>query len=316
MTFFIGTDEAGYGPNLGPLLVTATAWRFPRTTSVPQCWDLLSDAVSETPPKEAEQLYIADSKRIYSPGRSIQPLEKSVLSLLKQLKHSPSTFRELGAAVAGTVFQAAVDREKCLGSMPVDLPLKTDSELIERSSRLLKKTLQLAGVELVDLRTRVIFPAEFNQLVETEGSKGRVLSTVTLKMVAGIVQDERLESAQVICDKHGGRNRYDALLSEMFADQLVFRLEEGRHLSRYRINQLEFCFQTRAEEHLPVAVASMVSKYLREVAMLEFNAFWREIIPEIKATQGYPVDAARFLRDIGNELERQQIPKDQIWRKR
>ena len=23
---FIGTDEAGYGPNLGPLVVAATAW--------------------------------------------------------------------------------------------------------------------------------------------------------------------------------------------------------------------------------------------------------------------------------------------------
>ena len=27
MTLLIGTDEAGYGPNLGPLVVAATAWR-------------------------------------------------------------------------------------------------------------------------------------------------------------------------------------------------------------------------------------------------------------------------------------------------
>ena len=27
MQLMIGTDEAGYGPNLGPLVVTATAWR-------------------------------------------------------------------------------------------------------------------------------------------------------------------------------------------------------------------------------------------------------------------------------------------------
>ena len=26
MTLLIGTDEAGYGPNLGPLVVAATAW--------------------------------------------------------------------------------------------------------------------------------------------------------------------------------------------------------------------------------------------------------------------------------------------------
>jgi len=316
MTFFIGTDEAGYGPNLGPLLITATAWRFPPGTSASRCWALLSNAISESAPEESEQLHVADSKRIYSSGRSIEPLEKSVLSVLKRLNHTPSTFRELGTAVAGNAFLAAVDREKCLASTPIDLPLKTNLELIERSSRRLKNTLRAASIELITVRSRVIFPAEFNQLVETEGSKGRVLSMATLKMVADIVQDERLESAQIICDKHGGRNRYDALLSEAFEDQLVFRLEEGRQLSRYRMKQLEFRFQTGAEEHLPVAVASMVSKYLREVAMLEFNAFWREFVPELKATQGYPVDAARFLRDIESELERQQIPKEQIWRRR
>ena len=27
MAYLIGTDEAGYGPNLGPLVVSATVWR-------------------------------------------------------------------------------------------------------------------------------------------------------------------------------------------------------------------------------------------------------------------------------------------------
>ena len=26
MAYFIGTDEAGYGPNLGPLVISATLW--------------------------------------------------------------------------------------------------------------------------------------------------------------------------------------------------------------------------------------------------------------------------------------------------
>ncbi len=28
MTFLIGTDEAGYGPNYGPLVVSATVWEI------------------------------------------------------------------------------------------------------------------------------------------------------------------------------------------------------------------------------------------------------------------------------------------------
>ena len=29
MQYLLGTDEAGYGPNLGPLVVTATVWEVP-----------------------------------------------------------------------------------------------------------------------------------------------------------------------------------------------------------------------------------------------------------------------------------------------
>ena len=34
MTIVIGTDEAGYGPNLGPLVVAATAWRIFASTAL------------------------------------------------------------------------------------------------------------------------------------------------------------------------------------------------------------------------------------------------------------------------------------------
>ena len=29
MSFLLGTDEAGYGPNLGPLLISASVWEVP-----------------------------------------------------------------------------------------------------------------------------------------------------------------------------------------------------------------------------------------------------------------------------------------------
>jgi hypothetical protein len=49
---------------------------------------------------------------------------------------------------------------------------------------------------------------------------------------------------------------------------------------------------------LPVALASMLSKYLRELHMAVFNEFWRERRPQLKPTAGYAVDARRFLSDI------------------
>ncbi len=46
---FIGTDEAGYGPNLGPLVITATSWQAPADLNCEQLWEALSDVVTNAP---------------------------------------------------------------------------------------------------------------------------------------------------------------------------------------------------------------------------------------------------------------------------
>jgi ribonuclease HII len=58
-------------------------------------------------------------------------------------------------------------------------------------------------------------------------------------------------------------------------------------------------FREKGEEHcMSVAVASMLSKYLREGLMRRFNAFWRQYLPEVAPTAGYYGDGQRFLQDI------------------
>ncbi len=47
-----------------------------------------------------------------------------------------------------------------------------------------------------------------------------------------------------------------------------------------------------------VALASIVSKTLREEWMDVFNAFWASHVPGLRPTAGYPVDAARFRRAV------------------
>jgi ribonuclease HII len=162
-----------------------------------------------------------------------------------------------------------------------------------------------------------MFTPEFNSLVSQDGSKGLVLSKATLKLVRDALDDIGTQaSGNVICDKHGGRNRYDDLISSAFDDEFVFRLEESSARSRYRMGQMEFCFQTRAEEHLPVALASMVSKYVREIMMMHFNQFWRAHLPNLKPTKGYPLDARRFWKATAQTAQRLQIERSQLWRQR
>ena len=47
-----------------------------------------------------------------------------------------------------------------------------------------------------------------------------------------------------------------------------------------------------------VALASIVSKAVREHWMDAFNAHWQARMPGLRPTAGYPVDAARFRLEI------------------
>ena len=75
-------------------------------------------------------------------------------------------------------------------------------------------------------------------------------------------------------------------------------------------------FQAKGESHLPTALASMASKYLRELAMQAFNGFWSEHVPDLRPTAGYPVDALRFKADIAAAQQALGISDRILWRSR
>ena len=73
-------------------------------------------------------------------------------------------------------------------------------------------------------------------------------------------------------------------------------------------------FRPRAEAHVPAALASMASKYLRELAMRAFNEFWRRRVEGLHPTAGYPQDAKRFKADIAAAQTALGIDDDLLWR--
>lgn len=81
-------------------------------------------------------------------------------------------------------------------------------------------------------------------------------------------------------------------------------LEETERCSRYRVGErVTVLFMPEAEEaHLPVALASMTAKLVRELAMMRFNRYWCARMPELKPTAGYVQDARRWLGDLEGVL--------------
>jgi len=260
---------------------------------------------------------IADSKVVYQSGKGLAALERGVLAALALLGRRPTAWREVWDALAS-------DACDVLRTLPwhVDydapVPLEAESHEIQALVPFVDQGLRAAGVRLVGLRSRAIFEAEFNRLVEQCGSKGTLLSHATLELAARSLAPLRSGPISVLCDKHGGRNAYRQLLSEWFPESVVEVYGEGPEESLYRLGpaerRIEFRFRARGETCLPAALASMASKYVRELSMRAMNAFWRARVPGLAPTAGYPADAKRFKAAIAAAQAALGIDDRLLWR--
>ncbi len=322
MPYVVGTDEAGYGPNLGPLVISATLWEVDDGIRSDDLYRVLESCVSRTAENRrnaSPRLAIADSKTLYQGGGGLRGLELGVLAALAALDCRPATWREVWDALARA---SAAHRQPLPWYADYDAPLPLDAECgrVDSAARRLAQGMAHARVRLAAIRSRAIFPSEFNDLVARHGSKGAVLSHATLGLAAELIEPIERGPIAVVCDKHGGRNRYYALLTDHFPDGWIDVGAEGREQSVYRFGpgerRVEIRFQTKAESHLSVALASMASKYLRELAMGAFNEFWRRRVAGLRPTAGYPQDARRFKADIAGALASLGIDDRQLWRAR
>jgi ribonuclease HII len=326
MAYLIGTDEAGYGPNLGPLVVSATLWQVPEGLGGEELYGRLHDVIAPTPGGAGPtRVAMADSKILYQPGKGLRHLERGLLAALEllgldsELGPRPATWREVWDRLDGqsAAAQAAVP---WYATYDAPVPLSADPAEIAPLGRTLRKGFLEAGVRLLAIHSRAVFPEQFNRLVARYDSKGAALSHLTLDLIAEIMAPLEHGPIQITCDKHGGRNRYAKLLAEHFPERLIEIHGEGRQRSVYRFGhdecRVEICFRTKAEACLPVALASMASKYLRELAMRAFNAFWCGRVAGLRPTAGYPGDARRFKADIAAVQAELAIEDGILWRER
>ena len=319
MALIIGTDEAGYGPNLGPLVIAATAWRVPDEHIGCDLYELLAECVSrKVDDSPGARMAIADSKQLYKPGGTLAGLERAVHIGLRLLDRPAQSWRTMWHVLderAAAELDALAWHEQFDEALP--LACETD-ELCDCHDRV-RTALAKCGISLVAIRAVAIFPAAFNERVRQLGSKGALLTEATLKLAAELIGHARdHEPIRVLCDKHGGRNTYAAAIAHVWPDSWAQVLVEGRQRSAYRLqvdgSEVEFAFQVGGEEHLPSAYASMTAKLLRELAMRPFNKFWCARVKDLQPTAGYPSDAPRFYQAIARERKRLKIHDDVIWR--
>jgi hypothetical protein len=318
MAFVLGTDEAGYGPNLGPLCIGASAWALPDDAATDCFYDRLSAVVCPSA-DSSPRVAIADSKALYKAGSSLELLERGVLTMLAALDRLPKRWRDIWPALDGESLPQ-IDDLLWHDGFDEALPLQGESKDLRSAALLFGDGCEAAAVKLVELQAAVLFPAAYNRAVETCDNKAEVLSLTTLQLARRVLESLPEGRAVVFCDKHGGRARYGHLLQHVFSDELIGVKCETAELSIYSVRHhgraIEFRFQPKGERHLPTALASMTAKYLRELAMRPFNAFWQQQVANLKATAGYPTDAKRFFHEIAPARQRLKIADHLLWRTR
>jgi ribonuclease HII len=316
--YLIGTDEAGYGPNLGPLVISATVWQISGESMMVDLYERLSEVVAaRSGERSPTKMAIADSKVLYKPGGGLRQIERGVLAALSLLGHQARSTSELWKQLAP---DAVAQRLALPWHASHDQPLPRDvaEDDLRALIPALRTGLEEAGVRLVTMRSTTLFPPRFNQQVERHGNKASALSMASLELVRDMLSPLDDAPIHVICDKHGGRNRYGPILQTIFPDNLVEVLCEGRSRSAYRWGpperRIEIQFQAGGEQFLPAALASMASKYLREIAMEALNDYWTDKVDGLRPTAGYPVDAKRFKADIAPAQKDLAIDDHDIWR--
>ena len=315
MAYVVGTDEAGYGPNLGPLVIASTAWRVPSLSETPDLYKILRGAVTKNASDggSGDRILVADSKDVYRAGAGMRGLERGVLGMVASITDDCRTWKELCQTLEVNL--------PGQGGWPTGfdpaLPIEATSTEVATCRSLVHECCNRTGVSLLDIHVSAVFPEEFNARVVKLGTKGMLLSEQSLELVRKVI-DSFDEPILVQCDKHGGRNRYAGIIQSYFPDSLPRVCFESRAESRYQIqwkgSPCEFRFCAKGERYLPSALASMVAKYVREISMQALNQFWQAHLPELKPTAGYPMDAKRFKRDIASTQRKLGIADKVLWR--
>lgn len=328
-----GIDEAGYGPTLGPLTVASAILRVgdvDPSLGTPNLWKLLADGVCREPgrggkPDAKGRIAIADSKQLklsnsVSTTHPLVHLERGVLAFLAAGNGTPvpETDDDLVRGLAG-----AWPSHECYQGEPTSLPVSGGQVGI--AGNLLARSLARASVGVASLRCRVMEESEFNGIIRDTGSKAEATATALCEhlrhawsLLKGAPEDTRLG---IVCDRQGGRMAYSDLLARAMPDSTITVIEQTETRSQYvwecAGRRAGITFLVEAEQaHLPVALASMTAKYVRELAMMRFNRGWaRRLVelkrPPIEPTAGYAQDARRWLAEMKlTSAERQRIVRN------
>ncbi len=305
----IGIDEAGYGPTLGPLVFGVTVFE-PRRSFGPDWWTELDRLVTRTAAPGDPRIAVNDSKAVFE-GRQLGRLEHGVLSFFPGKNDLPAkTLEDLWEGSDPGALPPWYRRSPAKEELPVEV----SQEALDRSRRAVCTELKAAGLNLLQFSIVPLLETRLNASFQRTGNK----AASHLDFVAALMRDRLSRSPSrdldFRIDRLGGRRYYSSFLASLFPFAPLAIEEENRQRSSYRVREkhrtVRISFEVKSDSlHLPVALASMGAKYVRELFLRRMNGHFAKRKPGLRATAGYPQDAARYLDELAELLTPQQRQK-------
>ena len=194
-----------------------------------------------------------------------------------------------------------------------ELPRDLKPDMLRLKTDRLRTALSQAGSALCAARFEMLDVVGFNREISRLKNKSKALSQLLSGLMVYLWDAFGSEGVWLAVDKQGGRHHYLDLLYANFPFMSIVTLEEAAERSVYVIESRDRCMRVAFEakcdrRHLPTALASMLSKYVREVFVGLLNDYWRRRVPDLKPTAGYYTDGKRFLADIDEARRKEDIP--------
>ncbi len=311
MTILAGIDEAGFGPLLGPLVVSSCAFSITPELADQDLWPLLRKSVGKTRSGLRGRLLIADSKKAYKRAEGLGHLERTALAALGTLGERPADLATLLNVLCPDCAPRIWDYPWYAASRGTAIPAERADTRI--AAKVFAEDTARVGANLMGLTCHCLDVGHYNAMVERMKNKSQVLFVTTTQLIQKLLDRFEGQDLHILIDRQGGRVHYREHLLRSFAGMELRIVQETEQRSAYelrgRSRKVCISFTVGADgRHLPVALASMVSKYVRELLVESMNRHFAGLSPDLKPTAGYWQDGLRFLKDLREQLP--EVPLD------